>query len=475
MFCRQCGKEIEDGIRFCVHCGAAQEVGDKASAAVTLEEKVPAEVPASNSETGNEKEVQQKKTEKGKGGLIAALAAIVLVIAAGVGITLYFTSDGYHIKKDMKLAEECFAEGEYKEALAYYEDALKLDNTLAEAYLGAADAYLARDNYEDAVDILKKGLKKSSDDEEIQAALSEKLVETYQKAVEDHMNRGDYGKAYSMAQEGIDGTGASVLTAGKTQVYLREAGAYMESGDISGALQVLNYGMGDIGDGSQQQELRQKQAEIYGLWTDNCLAAGDYSGALSVLGEGANVTGDTGLGERKVAVYGLWTDACLAVGDYNSALSVLGEGANVTGDAGLGERKIGVYRRESDAFLEAGDCLSAVQALMDGGQDTGSPALAEREAYLRENIVLIREYWDSGDETVYDAAGHVVRSVYVPTAMDAGGINEWEYDAAGNLVKSTFSTYEGEVYQWNEYEYDTAGNKTKEIGYSTYSGYGSVK
>lgn len=25
MFCQKCGKEIEDGTRFCEHCGAAQD------------------------------------------------------------------------------------------------------------------------------------------------------------------------------------------------------------------------------------------------------------------------------------------------------------------------------------------------------------------------------------------------------------------------------------------------------------------
>ena len=27
MFCRNCGKEIPDGVRFCNHCGASQEAG----------------------------------------------------------------------------------------------------------------------------------------------------------------------------------------------------------------------------------------------------------------------------------------------------------------------------------------------------------------------------------------------------------------------------------------------------------------
>ena len=82
---------------------------------------------------------QPGKKKKGKGGIIALVIVVVLLIGAGAGAALYFTGDAYMSRKNMKLAEECFDAEEYEEALAYYEEALKLDPGLTEAYLKSAD------------------------------------------------------------------------------------------------------------------------------------------------------------------------------------------------------------------------------------------------------------------------------------------------------------------------------------------------
>lgn len=98
-----------------------------------------------------------------------------LLPAAGVGAVLYFTGDDYQINRNLRLAGDCYVSGEYEEALFYYEEALQVDRSLAEAYLGSADVYLEEAGYQDAAKILEKGLKNVRGREK--AALRERLAE----------------------------------------------------------------------------------------------------------------------------------------------------------------------------------------------------------------------------------------------------------------------------------------------------------
>ncbi len=58
-------------------------------------------------------------------------------------------------------------------ALADYEAALRLDDTVVEAYLGIADVYIRRGDYDSALEILQEGLEKTDYNEEIAAKIEE--------------------------------------------------------------------------------------------------------------------------------------------------------------------------------------------------------------------------------------------------------------------------------------------------------------
>lgn len=215
MFCIKCGKEIQDGQTFCTYCGARQSEEAKPREQMTWEapgmmqgkderEKAVTEKAVTQKQETRKSETEKSGTKKKRRGIIAIVVAALLVIGAGAGCILYFTGDSYACKKSMKLAEEYFADEDYEEALACYEDALKIDNTLTEAYLGAADACLAQENYEDALEMLQKGLKRSRSDREAREILEEKLMETYLTATEGYFDQGNFERAYSLAQEGIE-------------------------------------------------------------------------------------------------------------------------------------------------------------------------------------------------------------------------------------------------------------------------------
>lgn len=171
MFCQNCGRKIEEGAVFCSNCGAPVQDGDRKQEMEGIWPSLPG-----NKQTDNRSE-KQAGHKKGKGGMIAIVSAVVVLAAGVAGGVLYFTSDGYISRKNMKLAEECFDEEEYKDALTYYAEALEWDSSLTDAYLRSADIMLLNEEYRGAVRILEKGLKMTRDDEDSQELLAEKIEE----------------------------------------------------------------------------------------------------------------------------------------------------------------------------------------------------------------------------------------------------------------------------------------------------------
>lgn len=82
-------------------------------------------------------------------------------------------------------------------AQADYETVLGLDEMYAEAYLGLADLWIRRGEYEEALKILKKGLEKTGDNEEI----ADKIAEIESGNITDSENQ-------IRRMSGYDGTGA---------------------------------------------------------------------------------------------------------------------------------------------------------------------------------------------------------------------------------------------------------------------------
>jgi len=65
------------------------------------------------------------------------------------------------------------SEGNYEEAIIAFTAAIEIDPKQAEAYLGAADAYLGLNDAENAISILRRGLEELGDDQKIKDRLSE--------------------------------------------------------------------------------------------------------------------------------------------------------------------------------------------------------------------------------------------------------------------------------------------------------------
>lgn len=154
---------------------------------------------------------------------------LVLLIAGGSGAALYFTSDGYKIGKNEKLAAECMDAGEYKDAISYYKEVLKLDASLVDVYESMAEAYLGMEKEDKALEVLQDGLKACKKDEEAKAKLTAKQVEIYSGQIDRSLEAGNYQEAYTLITAAYEETGAQELLAKRADVYQAESTAYQNS------------------------------------------------------------------------------------------------------------------------------------------------------------------------------------------------------------------------------------------------------
>lgn len=105
MFCSKCGKQINEGEKFCVQCGNL------------LEPVVPVAILPQENVVNSSVSSKSKKDKKSSVNIILLIFVIVFfALAAGLGITAYnfseerdyYSSEYYEIKRDyVELKEQC--------------------------------------------------------------------------------------------------------------------------------------------------------------------------------------------------------------------------------------------------------------------------------------------------------------------------------------------------------------------------------
>ena len=99
--------------------------------------------------------------------------AVVLLTACGQSSQELAKTPGEYVKRAEELILSGETKGNLSDALKDYEKVLKLDERSAEAYLGAADVYIRRLDFEQALQILQTGLDKTGGDPDIAAKIKE--------------------------------------------------------------------------------------------------------------------------------------------------------------------------------------------------------------------------------------------------------------------------------------------------------------
>lgn len=95
---------------------------------------------------------------KNKGKIIKVTIAVVVALAIViVGYAVYKNSDAVKVREQLDLGEKYLAELNYDEAIIAYETVIEIEPMNVEAYLGLADAYAGKGDYESAALALQKG------------------------------------------------------------------------------------------------------------------------------------------------------------------------------------------------------------------------------------------------------------------------------------------------------------------------------
>lgn len=94
-------------------------------------------------------------------GLSVIFIVIVIII---IGVILYQNNDAINVRKQLDLGEKYLSELEYDQAAAAYEAAIEIEPMNVDAYLGLADVYMGKGDYEAAVRVLQKGYDLTQDE-----------------------------------------------------------------------------------------------------------------------------------------------------------------------------------------------------------------------------------------------------------------------------------------------------------------------
>ena len=276
MFCMHCGKQLEDGSKFCMFCGNAltpapvpQTEEPTVAAAPEMVSPEPQEtyyappapqppvepapIPRDANVYSDPVPPAPKKKKKGKktGAIIAVILVLLLLIGGGVGFYFY-------------------SQKVYEENLAAYEAAeLLLDKG---DYDGALDGFLALDDFEDAASRAKELQKLQKEYDEALALLDDNKFEDALDAFED---LGDYRESKVFVEYEITYREAW---------YLKDSAADAVDSDAIGLYETAaDYfaGLGDYADAADQASDCLLQAALLELSYENYDAALAYKDQLN--------------------------------------------------------------------------------------------------------------------------------------------------------------------------------------------------
>ena len=177
MYCKNCGKMLEEDSSFCLHCGT-RVVKDKEAINISermdMSEKTVSEKQFT-SEAGYDKllappepsDITQKerkeKRQSKKGVFLVILVILIVAFAILMGITIY-NAPARQLTKQLDLGNRCLEEMDYEQAIVAFTKAIEIDSMNVEAYLGLAEAYIGEGNLEKALETVKNGYEITRDE-----------------------------------------------------------------------------------------------------------------------------------------------------------------------------------------------------------------------------------------------------------------------------------------------------------------------
>ena len=153
MYCKNCGKQLEDDSQFCLHCGTQVEA-DVETKGYTPDTPVAAQEPSgTGAYTGGE----NKKKKAPKRGLVIGIAAVLVVLLGVLAGVFLYGGAGRNLAKQLDLGNRYLEEMDYEQAVIAFTKALEIDPMSVDAHLGLVEAYIRQGDFETALEAAEKG------------------------------------------------------------------------------------------------------------------------------------------------------------------------------------------------------------------------------------------------------------------------------------------------------------------------------
>lgn len=168
MFCSNCGKENEEGAKFCAYCGTALNgklpVPKASEESLVTEEESQSQVTDEKPESAEVSELSARRPKKKKTWVFVVAAIIVLAVSVGaVGILAFRNiQEKQHYEDSVASGNRYLEEMDYEKAEAFYLDAISIDPKQKEPYLQLSDMYLTENRVEDAKAIVHKAVEQTA-------------------------------------------------------------------------------------------------------------------------------------------------------------------------------------------------------------------------------------------------------------------------------------------------------------------------
>lgn len=151
--------------------------------------------------------------------LIFCLLVAMFLISCGKSVQ-------QRVTEQLELGYRYLEEEKYEEAVVAFEKVIEIDARQVPAYLGEATAYVAMEDYQNAVEVLERGYRQAEDTE-----LESKMAEVCQDAAQYHFDRGEYERAEEYLKRIPE-----ELRDGRYSVLEQEIQARREAEEFSGQL-----------------------------------------------------------------------------------------------------------------------------------------------------------------------------------------------------------------------------------------------
>lgn len=225
MYCKKCGKEINNNWQFCKFCGTSvskhvRKVEDSFSDAgkneSAIEDKDKTEILEKRSEEATvllksssqeintddpertdlkkhfqsekndnperqEKSFNQQQDKQKNKTVFFILAISIMIVSAFIFLLVFKNTPGQRLKQQLSLGDKYLEELNYEDAALAYKAAIEIDPKSADAYVGLTNAYIGLEEYDLAYETVEQGIIEIGIEETLLYLLTkvEEILKTY--------------------------------------------------------------------------------------------------------------------------------------------------------------------------------------------------------------------------------------------------------------------------------------------------------